>query len=191
MRFFWRGTSTCTNTCTNTISSPARHSERGFIRKSAKAVSVGLRSSFRGTSAPVFYVGLGMIASVDHRRAPFRTSFRVSNRASFRTSFRARILRAKFPSESGSATDQGTLWRAVEGRVAAGVQVPGAVPHRQARAAAPRPVGFASLRGIDGAAPAWLRAGMRAEARNGRYATTGTLCSLAALADCAAGQPRR
>ena len=49
-----------------------------------------------------------------------------------------------------------------------GVQVPGAAPHRQARAAAPRPVGFASLRGIDGAVPAWLRAGMCAEPRNGR-----------------------
>ena len=67
-----------------------------------------------------FYVGLGMIAPVDHRRAPFRTSFRVANRASFRTSFRARFSRAKFPSESGSATDQGTLWRAAKGRVGPG-----------------------------------------------------------------------
>ena len=48
--FFERGTSTCANT----IRSTARHSERGFIRRSAKAVSVGVRSSFRGTFAPVF-----------------------------------------------------------------------------------------------------------------------------------------
>jgi len=119
---------------------------------------------------------IGHAKHAEDRRAPFRTSFRVSNRASFR----ARFSRAKFPSESGSPTDQGTLWKAAKGCVAAGVQVPGTVPHRQARAAAPRPVGFASLRGIDCAAPAWLRAGMRAEAPkwavplpDGHWATDG------------------